>query len=134
MHKIQSIEGIGPHYADRLHNCGIDYQEQFLECCALRKNRKMFAKESGISLKLILKWTNQADLSRIKGIGEEYSELLERTGVDTVIELAHRNAHNLFIRLKATNDKYHLVRRLPNEKQTKAWISQAKKLPRMISY
>ena len=134
MHKIQSIEGISSYYADRLHHCGIDYREKLLECCASRRDRKIIADQSGISNKLILKWTNQADLSRITGVGEEYSDLLERAGVDTVIELAQRNAHHLFEKLKLTNNKFHLVRRLPSERQTSAWISQAKTMPRIISY
>lgn len=134
MHNIQSIEGIGRYYAKQLHDCGIDYQEQFLECCASRRSRKKLAEKSGISHKLILKWANQADLSRIKGVGEEYSELLEKSGVDTVVELAHRNPFNLFKKLKATNNKHHLVRRMPNEKQMINWILQAQLLPRAISY
>jgi len=134
MHRINQIEGIGSRYADRLHHCGIDYLEQFLKCCASPGERKRLAERSGISRKLIMKWTNQADLTRIKGIGEEYSELLERAGVDTVIELAQRNARNLIHQLKQTNDRLHLVRRLPGLSKVERWVSQARKLPRLINY
>ena len=37
-----------------------------------------------------------ADLFRIRGIGEEYSDLLKEAGVSTVVELARRNPENLY--------------------------------------
>ena len=44
-----------------------------------------------------------ADLFRIKGVGEEYSDLLEEAGVDTVAELATRNADNLHAKILEIN-------------------------------
>lgn len=134
MHEITNIEGIGKVYAKRLHQCGIDFQEQLLEKCAMPRDRKRVARESKISHKLLLKWTNQADLSRIHGIGSEYAELLERAGVDTVPELAHRNPNNLLSRIQAANNEMHLVRKLLSCSQLEQWVLEAKHLPRVINY
>src|SRR5690606_5587850 len=88
MSRLTQIEGIGLKFADLLQQAGIDDQAKLLEACSTRKGRDTIAEQTGISHKLILKWTNQADLARISGIGEEYAELLERSGVDSVPELA----------------------------------------------
>jgi len=134
MHKLINIDGIGTIFANRLHQEGLDYQEQFLEFCSKPSGRKAIAEHTGISPRLILKWTNHADLARINGIAEEYAELLEKCGVDSVPELAKRRADNLYSSLKTTNEKYHLVRRLPNEKDLGLWIASAKNLPKIVQH
>jgi predicted flap endonuclease-1-like 5' DNA nuclease len=83
---------------------------------------------------LILTWVNHVDLFRIQGVGEEYADLLEQAGVDTVVELAQRKAENLFEKMGQVNEQKRLVRRLPTLAQVKGWIEQAKKLPRAVSY
>lgn len=132
MHRIINIEGIGEKYAQQLEEAGVHSQEELLSTCSQRRHRLALAKKTGISYKLILKWTNQADLSRIKGIDQEYSELLEKTGVDSVPELAHRNALNLHKALETKNTQAHLVRHLPSLPQVEQWIGQAKMLPRAV--
>jgi len=134
MAKIEAIEGIGEVYAAKLKEIGIKTTEQFLERAATRKGRKELAETLGISEKLILKWANRADLFRIKGIGEEYSDLLEAAGVDTVPELAQRNPENLYQKLLEVNAEKKLVRRPPSLKQVANWVEQAKELPRVLSY
>ena len=98
------------------------------------KGRKEIAEKSGLSETLILKWVNPVDLFRIKGIGSEYADLLEAAGVETVPELAQRKAENLTPKLVAVNEEKKLVRKLPVQSQVEAWIEEAKKLPRVISY
>jgi hypothetical protein len=71
---------------------------------------------------------------RIKGIGEDYAELLEAAGVDTVKELKYRNPGNLAKAMATANTKRKLVRLLPSEKAVTRWIETAKKLPLKISY
>ena len=95
MAKLVDIEGIGPKMAQLLKNAGISSQKSLLEKGATRAGRKKIAQDAGIDEKKILEWVNRADLSRIKGVGEEYSDLLEAAGVDTVPELARRNAERL---------------------------------------
>lgn len=134
MHKLIEIEGIGEKYAALLETAGIENQAELLDVCGQRNGRQTIAEKTGISQKLILKWTNQADLARIHGINEEYSELLERSGVDSIPELAQRISENLHQALKTTNERANLVRQLPSLAQVESWIAQAKRLPRAVHH
>jgi len=134
MAKLIDVEGIGPVYAQKLKAAGIATTSVLLQQGATPKGRKSIAEKSGISDALILTWVNHVDLFRIKGVGEEYADLLEKAGVDTVVELAQRKAENLFERMGQVNEQKRLVRRLPTLAQVKGWVEQAKKLPRAVSY
>ncbi|MFQ5571072.1 MAG: DUF4332 domain-containing protein, partial [Rhodothermales bacterium] len=90
MAKLSTIEGIGPALEEKLKNAGVGSVEKLLEAGRTPQGRKQLASDSGIDGKRILRFVNHADLMRIKGIGGEYSELLEAAGVDTVLELARR--------------------------------------------
>lgn len=134
MTPIDKIEGIGPVYAAKLREIGITTVEELLQRGATRRGREEIAEQTGISPALILEWVNHADLFRIKGISEEYADLLEEAGVDSVPELAQRNPENLYQRLVEVNQEKNLVRRLPSLDQVRDWIEQAKQLPRVIEY
>ncbi len=134
MTKLAYIEGIGETYAKKLEEIGIGSIEELLEEGKDRKGRKELAEKSGISEKLILKWVNRADLARIKGISTQYADLLEIAGVDTVPELAQRNPQNLYEKIVKINEEKNLVRKLPSLSQIEDWITQAKALPRIITY
>lgn len=134
MPKIVDIEGIGETYAAKLKEAGIATTEKLLEVGGTKKGRDELAEKTGISGKLILEWVNLADLYRVKGIGSEYSDLLEEAGVDTVVELATRKPENLYAKLVEVNNAKKLVRKLPTEDQVKDWVEQAKKLPRKVEY
>lgn len=134
MPKIIDIEGIGPKFAEKFIAAGVRTTEALLEKGKTPKGRQELAKTTGISEALILQWVNHADLFRIKGIGSEYSDLLEAAGVDTVPELANRKPENLSQKLVSVNQEKELVRKLPTEKQVEDWVSQAKKMARIITY
>jgi len=134
MAKIVDVEGIGTKYADKLTKAGISSTDALLKAGASPRGRKELAEKTGIGDALILKWVNHVDLYRIKGVGSEYSELLEAAGVDTIPELAQRKASNLIQKIVAVNMEKKLVRKLPVESQVADWIEQAKKLPRVINY
>ena len=134
MAKIIDIEGIGPVYAEKLAAIGVTTTNKLLKKGATPKGRDELAEKTGISHDLILEWVNLSDLFRIKGVAEEYSDLLEEAGVDTVPELAQRNPQNLYTKLVETNDMKKLVRQLPSQRQVADWVEQAKALPRAIQY
>jgi predicted flap endonuclease-1-like 5' DNA nuclease len=134
MTKLIVVEGIGETYAQKLQQVGIATVVALLKAGASPKGRQEIAEKTGISHKLILEWVNRVDLFRVKGIGEEYSDLLEAAGVDTIPELAQRNAENLYAKLEEVNDAKRLVRRLPTLAQVANWIEQAKALPRIVTY
>jgi len=131
---LEYIEGVGPVYAGKLEEIGIRSPLDLLVKGATPKGRTEIAEHAGISGKLVLEWVNHVDLYRIKGVGSEYADLLEEAGVDTVIELAQRNAANLYHKLVAVNEEKKLVRQLPGQSQVMQWIEQAKGLPRVITY
>jgi hypothetical protein len=99
-----------------------------------RQGRKELVEKSGISDKLVLKWVNRADLMRVPGVGEEYSDLLESAGVDTVTELRARNPENLYNKLIEVNEEKNLVRRAPHLSEVESWIKAAKELERRVTY
>ena len=134
MTKLETIEGIGGAYAEKLEQAGVVSLEALLEQGKTPKGRADLAEKTGISGKLVLKWVNRADLFRVKGIGEEYADLLEVAGVDTVPELAQRNAENLYNKMTEVNKERKLARRLPSQAQVADWIDQAKALPRVLTY
>lgn len=134
MASLVDIEGIAEGYAAKLQGAGVKGVESLLEHGATPAGRKELAAAAGISDSLILKWVNHADLFRIKGVGGEYAELLEASGVDTVAELAQRNATNLAARMDEVNGTKRLVRQVPTESQVTTWIAEAKSLPRVVTY
>lgn len=134
MTDLMKVEGIGKVYKEKLKTAGIHSNEDMLEKGSTPKGRKDLTEATGISEKLILEWVNLVDLFRIDGVGEEYSDLLEEAGVDTVVELAQRNPQNLTEKMAEVNAAKNLVNRLPSEKMVEGWVAQAKKLPRVITY
>jgi hypothetical protein len=131
---IADLERITPGVAAKLKSIGIRTTGKLLEKAKDPKGRKLIADRTGIDEKCILRWANMADRMRIKGVGEDYAELLEAAGVDTVKELKYRNPRNLAQALAKANVERKLVRLLPSEKAVVRWIEHAKKLPLKISY
>ncbi len=131
---IVDVEGIGPKYAEQLEAIGVKTTDDLLEQGASAQGREELETKSGIGHALILKWVNRVDLYRVKGIGSEYSDLLEVGGVDTVPELAQRNPANLTETLAEANAARNLVRRLPTVEMVTDWVEQAKALPRVVTY
>ena len=134
MTAIKDIEGIGDVFTKKLQAMGVSTVEALLEKGATKKGREDVAKAAGIDEHKILEWVNRADLYRIKGIGSEYSDLLEAAGVDTVVELSKRRADNLTEKMVEVNVTKKLVRRVPTQQMVEGWITEAKSLPRIVSY
>lgn len=140
MASIEIIEGVGPGLAKKLRSAGIQTCEGLLKAGGTKKGRKEIASASGVDEKKVLAFVNCADLMRIKGVGSEFSELLERAGVDTVKELAQRRPDNLTQAMADLNaatikkTKKSIVRRVPSEKEVVKWVAQAKKLKPAVSH
>ncbi|HEX7498337.1 MAG TPA: DUF4332 domain-containing protein [Candidatus Limnocylindrales bacterium] len=131
---IIDVEGIGPVYAEQLAAVGVKTTDDLLERGAKPKGRQDLEAATGIGHALILKWVNRVDLYRIKGVGSEYSDLLEIAGVDSPVELAHRNAANLVETMAEANAARSLVRRLPTLAEVTDWIEESKKLPKVVEH
>jgi predicted flap endonuclease-1-like 5' DNA nuclease len=130
---VVEIEGIGPERAGRLAQAGIVTTDDLLKQAGGPGGRRELAAATGFTTALILEWANRADLLRLDGVGSEYADLLEAAGVDSPVELAHRNPANLAAKLREISDaKPDIVRRVPGESQLADWITQAKSMPRMV--
>lgn len=132
--KLEEVEGIGPVIGDKLRAAGIKDTESLLGACKTPKQRADLAARSGVSEKLVMRFANMADLFRVSGVGPEYAELLEASGVDTVPELSRRNAGNLATAMSQANEQKKLTRRCPAESEVARWIDSAKALPRALEY
>jgi len=134
MPSIDAIEGIGHTYATKLRKARVRTTEALLKNGATRRGRAQLAEVTGLSEQRILEWVNRADLFRVKGVGEEYSDLLESAGVDTVKELRRRNPANLLAAMIEINTAKRLVRRLPTESMVARWVEHAKTLEPMVRH
>jgi len=133
-YNIIDVEGIGPVYATKLNATGINTTDDLLTKGGTRAGRKALAAASGIDEEKILTWVNHCDLYRINGIAGQISELMEAAGVDTVKELATRNATNLAVKMKEVNDAKHLSGRVPSAEQLQKMIDEAKTLQPKVFY
>ena len=133
-YKITEIEGIGPVHAETLSTAHITTTDELLKLCCDKAGRMAVSDKTKIPAAKLLKWANMADLMRINGVAEEYSELLELSGVDTVKELATRRADNLAAKVKKINDEKNCTRSCPSESVLTKWIDQAKAMPAVITH
>ena len=133
-YKIDEIEGIGPAYAAKLQAADLNTTEKLLAACATPKGRASTAEATGLSPKLILTWTNMADLMRLNGVGGQFAELLNGAGVDTIKELRRRNAANLAAKMTEVNEERQLTKGTVSEAKVQGWIDQAKDMEPAVSY
>ncbi len=131
---IEEIEGIGAALAAKLVAANVKTVEALLKTAGSAAGRKDLAAKSGIDAGKLLEWVNRADLMRIKGVGSEFSDLLEASGVDTVKELATRKPENLFAKMEEVNTAKKLVRRTPSAAEVEKWVAEAKTLPQAVTH
>jgi len=131
---VSEISGIGSDVADRLKAVGIRTTIGLLEAAKGPRERKRLAEKTGLDEKRILGWANAADRMRIKGVGGDYSSLLQAAGVDTVKELKYRNPAKLACAMAEANAKRKLARVLPSDRAVVRWIEQAKRIGFKITY
>ncbi len=134
MTNLLDIEGIGPKYAATLADAGLTTTQDLIDSAGSATGRKTLAEKTGLTTHQLLEWVNRADLMRVKGVGEEYSDLLEAAGVDSPTELATRRADNLHAKIVEVNDAKKLVRRVPSQQEIADWIADAKALPKVVTH
>jgi predicted flap endonuclease-1-like 5' DNA nuclease len=129
---VETIEGIGPTYGSKLRNSGVRVVDDLLRAGATGRGRRILANRVGVAQGTLLKWVYRADFFRIRGIGTQYSALLESAGVNTVTDLSRRNPKNLYAKLREINRRKNLVRRVPPYRTVQVWIRSAKNLKRIV--
>jgi predicted flap endonuclease-1-like 5' DNA nuclease len=131
---LADLTGIGAENVDKLRAAGIRTTDKLLDAAKDPKGRQRLADQTDIDVKRILQWANLADRMRIKGVGEDYAELLRAAGVDTVKELKYRNPEKLANSMAEVNSRRKLVRVLPSNRAVVRWIEHAKRLQLKIRY
>ena len=131
---ISDLDGLGSGFAIQMKKVGIRTTEKLLETAKSLKGRQMLAEKTDITQDQLLRVANMIDRMRIKGVGQDYAELLEAAGVKTIKELRYRNPARLAEAMAQANVDRKLVRVLPSEQTVGRWIDHAKKLPVKISY
>jgi predicted flap endonuclease-1-like 5' DNA nuclease len=132
---VEEIEGIGPVLAEKLRDGGVQTADDLLARGGPRSTRELLAQTTGIDASRILEWVNHVDLMRLPGVGEEYSDLLEAAGVDSLAELAQRNPDNLaqtFQELDAARPDW--IRRLPSAETVRGWVESAASYERVVEH
>lgn len=132
-YKIQEIEGVGEHFAERLGASGVRTTGDLLECCATDEGRLQLERATGISGKQLLTWTRQADLMRVPGVGSEFGQLLESAGTQNVTELGARTPENLVSAMTRVNDEKHLTRVVPPVRTVSKWVDHARTLEPVLT-
>lgn len=129
------IQGIGKGYFEKMQSIGVSTQAELLRQGNTKKGREELAAKSGLDERLILTWVNHVDLIRINGVDEQFAELLEVAGVDTVPELATRNAENLHAKLVEVNSGERKISpTTPSLLEVQSWVEHAKTLERVITH
>ena len=133
-YSIRDLSGIEPGVATKLKAVGIRTTEKLLDAAKNLKGRKSLTEKTGVDEKDLLRIANKIDRMRVKGVGQDYAELLQAAGVDTVRELQYRNSAKLAAAMAEANAKRKLVRVLPSEQTVRRWVENARNLPLQISY
>jgi len=134
MASISAIQSMGHRNETKLRKAGVRTTDSLLKAAATRTGRRRLAKETGLPESDILSWANRADLLRITGVGSEYADLLEISGVDTIRELRRRNPERLLEAMTELNLRKRLVRRLPTEGMVSGWVDEAKALEPLVTH
>jgi uncharacterized membrane protein len=131
---IAAATGLAYVDAGRLNKAGVAKVSDLLEQGATPQGRAELATATGLDEETVLLAVKRLDLMRINGVNVVYSALLHKAGVETVPDLARRNATNLTNKLPEVNETVNIADKLPSEVMVVGWIDQAKDLPRVIEY
>ena len=129
---ISKLRGVGPEVRARLKVSGINYADQLLHAAATPDRRRDLQRATGLDPTVIARLARRADLSRIKGIGAVFADMLERVGVDHVETLRHASPGELHARLHELNRAERMARRSPTPEEVEDWVRQARALPPVL--
>ena len=133
-YSIADMKAVGAFYATKLKAVRIRSTARLLEQARTPRSRKHLAETAGIPDAHILRWAKMADLMRIKGIAEDYAELLGAAGVETVKELKRRSPSRLAAQLVEINARKQIVSLVPTQHRLERWIAEARTLDPVITY
>jgi hypothetical protein len=125
---IGSIKGLTPEVKTKFEAEGITNTQQLLEHAKTASQRKELASKVGTTPVAIKELANRADLMRLKGVGGDFSNLLEEAGVNSCKELQHRLPENLHKKLVEIHETKKIAHHAPTLAQVTEWVTEAKAL------
>lgn len=123
VHKVQDVEGIGETFAEQLARLGIEDTVDLWHADAEQVGEAL-----DVSPKTVTLWQRMAELMAINGVGPQYAELLARSGIHSVDELAEAEAEDVVEAIE-TKQKDLLVRIQGNvirAERVQGWIDAAR--------
>ncbi len=129
---LSKVRGTNMQIRARLKVLGITNSRQLLAAAGEQKKRAAIIGETGIEAATLAYITKRADLSRVKGIGATFADMLEVVGVDTVERVASWEPESLYRTLQDFNRTERFARRAPTIEEIQSWISQARQLPLVV--
>jgi hypothetical protein len=127
-HPVREIKAMTSEAAAKLRELEIETVSDLHARAGTSSERSSLAKQLGVELGQLTEWVNRADLMRLDGVGVEYANLLEESGVDSCKELRHRVPANLLEKMKSVNEERKVVRRLPKLEEVESWVAEAKQI------
>lgn len=134
MTKLTEIQGITKRYATKLGRHGVRSTFALLKNAKRFADRSAIAKKIGVPAKKFTSWVAAADFTRIRGIGGQFSNLLQRCGIENLKKLARTKPESLCKKMKSLNQKRSYVKQLPSQKQVSSWVRRAKSINKIVNY
>lgn len=131
---MSELGGILPSDKEKFLLCGITTREDLLRQGSLPSGRALLKDKLGVCPWRLLRWVHRADIARVEGIDCQCAALLEYIGLDTVPELAEREATEIYPKMCLANARKNFKPDLPTQAQVASWIGKARGMERKIYY
>lgn len=126
--RLEAVDGIGPAYAKRLMQAGVLSTAALVERGSTAAEITRLAEQTGLPTASIESWVKDADLTRIKGVGEEYMGLLNAAGIGSISGLATADPEELRSEIVSVHADTGMAETLPSQATIKGWITSAKRM------
>jgi predicted flap endonuclease-1-like 5' DNA nuclease len=131
---ISKLRGVSAHMRMVLKARRVTTCERLLDIAGKAGDRSLLACSVAIDADDLLHLVQQADMTRISGIGTVFGMMLADLGVRDVPALAASDPVELHDRIRAYNQAERIARRSPTPEEVADWIGQAQALPRLVTY
>ncbi|MCC6170144.1 MAG: DUF4332 domain-containing protein [Caldilineaceae bacterium] len=125
--ELGELKGITAEIAAALRAMQITDSSRLYAATRQPRARAELAAALGIDEQIIVTLANCADLMRVPGVAGVYLDLLEWSGVDSVMELQRRAPENLCAQMM-TVALHHHISQIPRLDEVRRWVRQAKQL------
>ena len=126
---LRELQMITPENALNLTSLGIETPKELLAKTESEKGKKELVIKLNLSESNIAKWINLSKLAELKGMGTLNANLLNKTGIGNITDLAKQNPAMLYDKLLALkkNDPQYIAFYIPREAIIRVWVSEAKR-------